>query len=176
VAGKGFTKQKAAAGGAAGAAVAFGLLVALWQEQEGLRTEAYQDSIGVWTICYGHTGPEVQPGLRATMDDCRRHLDKDLLPAFFAVDRLVTADMTFGQWIAYTDFYGNAGAANFKKSSMLKYANKSQIQKSCDAFLLWVYAGGRDCRQYLSNCGGLVSRRAIERRYCLGELPLDKSS
>ena len=30
------------------------------KEFEGLRLTAYQDSVGVWTIGYGHTGPEVK--------------------------------------------------------------------------------------------------------------------
>ena len=30
------------------------------KEFEGLRLTSYQDSVGVWTIGYGHTGPEVR--------------------------------------------------------------------------------------------------------------------
>ncbi len=30
------------------------------KEFEGLRLTAYQDSVGVWTIGYGHTGTEVK--------------------------------------------------------------------------------------------------------------------
>ena len=29
---------------------------------EGLRLQPYQDVGGVWTVCYGHTGPDVVPG------------------------------------------------------------------------------------------------------------------
>ena len=36
---------------------------------EGLRTTAYRDAVGVWTIGYGHTSmagePEVKSGLKA---------------------------------------------------------------------------------------------------------------
>ena len=35
---------------------------ALTRSFEGLRLEAYQDSAGIWTIGYGHTGPEVHCG------------------------------------------------------------------------------------------------------------------
>ena len=42
-----------------------------WTEQlekdlkrdEGLELKAYKDTVGVWTIGYGYTGPEVRPGL-----------------------------------------------------------------------------------------------------------------
>lgn len=33
------------------------------KRHEGLRLKAYLDTVGVWTIGYGHTGPEVTPGL-----------------------------------------------------------------------------------------------------------------
>ena len=161
------TKTKAAAGTGAAAAVAFGLFVALWQDSEGTELIAYQDSIGIWTICDGDT-KNVRPGMVETPEGCARRLDANARKQWEAADRLVTADMTYGQWIAYADFIGNAGEANFKKSSMLKYANRGDLQRSCDSFRLWVYAGGRDCRKPESNCRGIVARREIERSYCLG--------
>ena len=33
--------------------------LALTEQFEGLRLTAYQDSVGVWTIGYGHTGRDV---------------------------------------------------------------------------------------------------------------------
>jgi len=36
---------------------------------EGLRLTAYQDQVGVWTIGYGHTGPDVYQGLTITQND-----------------------------------------------------------------------------------------------------------
>lgn len=164
------TKTKVGAGGAAAAAVAFGIFVALWQQQEGTELVAYQDSIGIWTICDGDT-KNVTPGMVETPAGCARRLDANTRRSFAAVPPLMKAEFTYGQWIAYADFIGNAGLGNFKSSSMLRLANKGRLVESCNAFRLWVYAGGRDCRQYISNCFGLVSRREIERRYCLGELP-----
>ncbi len=40
--------------------------LALTKQFEGLRLTAYQDSIGVWTIGYGHTGSEVHRNLTIT--------------------------------------------------------------------------------------------------------------
>nr|WP_205208480.1 hypothetical protein [Chromobacterium haemolyticum] len=40
--------------------------IKLIQQFEGLRLKAYQDAVGVWTIGYGHTGPDVTPGLVIT--------------------------------------------------------------------------------------------------------------
>ena len=38
------------------------------QGNEGCRLTAYQDTLGIWTIGYGHTGPEVCEGLVWTQD------------------------------------------------------------------------------------------------------------
>jgi lysozyme len=162
-----FGKTKAATGTAAGIVAAVGLLAVLWQDKEGTALVAYQDSIGIWTICQGDTH-NVTPGMVETMEGCNRRTDAILRRSLEAADRLVTAEMTYGQWIAYADFIGNAGESNFRMSSMLKYANQGDLQRSCDAFLKWVYAGGRDCRKPESNCRGIVYRRQTERAYCLG--------
>ena len=39
--------------------------------KEELRLKAYQDEAGVWTIGYGHTGPDVHEGLEITVDQAR---------------------------------------------------------------------------------------------------------
>ena len=38
--------------------------IELIKQFEGLELEAYQDIAGIWTIGYGHTGPDVEPGMR----------------------------------------------------------------------------------------------------------------
>jgi GH24 family phage-related lysozyme (muramidase) len=40
--------------------------------------EAYQDGGGVWTIGYGHTGPEVVQGLSCTQDQANAWLNADI--------------------------------------------------------------------------------------------------
>lgn len=164
------TKTKAATG-VAGLAVATGLFVTLlWSPQEGTEIKAYQDSIGIWTICQGDTR-NVTPGMVETMAGCKARTDGIARESLQAARALVTADMTYGEWIAFADFIGNAGEANFKASSMLRLANQGRRAESCDAFLKWVYAGGRDCRDPKNNCRGIVYRRQTERAYCLGILP-----
>ena len=48
---------------------------------EGLRLHAYQDSVGVWTIGWGHTGPEVKPGLTWTVEEAHAALLADIAHA-----------------------------------------------------------------------------------------------
>ena len=48
------------------------------KEFEGLRLKAYQDTLGVWTIGYGHTGPEVRQGLEWTLERAERVFTQDV--------------------------------------------------------------------------------------------------
>lgn len=45
---------------------------------EGLSLKAYKDTAGVWTIGWGHTGPEVHEGLVWTREQCVAALHADL--------------------------------------------------------------------------------------------------
>ncbi len=45
---------------------------------EGLRLDAYQDTGGVWTIGFGHTGPEVHKGLSWTLAQAEAALHLDI--------------------------------------------------------------------------------------------------
>ena len=57
---------------------------------EGLRLTAYQDIVGVWTIGYGHTGPDVKPGLAITRQQADQLLVNDLARFERGVNALVT--------------------------------------------------------------------------------------
>lgn len=45
---------------------------------EGVRYDPYQDVVGVWTVCYGHTGKDIMLGKKYTEAECRALLSKDL--------------------------------------------------------------------------------------------------
>ena len=45
---------------------------------EGLRLTAYQDSVSVWTIGWGHTGSDVTPYMKITEEEAENLLLKDL--------------------------------------------------------------------------------------------------
>lgn len=48
------------------------------KREEGVDLHAYQDQGGVWTIGYGHTGPEVHAGLVWTLAQAEAALLLDL--------------------------------------------------------------------------------------------------
>lgn len=45
---------------------------------EGIRYKAYLDTVGVWTIGVGHTGPDVYPGLVIDKAQAMELLDQDI--------------------------------------------------------------------------------------------------
>jgi lysozyme len=121
---------------------------------EGVRLQAYQDSVGVWTIGYGHT-KDVKKGDRITQYQAEQMLKEDLAQ-FEAVASKVRNVNTQGKFDAVVDFMFNLGAGSFNSSTLRKYieCNKAtwEIQEQ---FLRWVYAGHQ-------KLGGLVTRRIWE--------------
>jgi len=128
----------------------------LTKTSEGLRLIAYQDSVGVWTIGYGHTGPDVQHGLTITEDQAIELLKNDIATAAAAVNKLVTVQLKQHQFDALVDFVFNLGSARLKSSRLLRKLNAGDVAGAAEQFLVWVRAGD----QVLP---GLVTRRKAER-------------
>jgi lysozyme len=133
--------------------------LALIKRFEGCRLEAYQDSVGVWTIGYGHTtaagSPSVVPGMKITQDQAESILIKDLSIYASYVDRYVKVKISDNARAACISFCYNVGPANFAKSSLLKSINNGNMDDAARRFLLWNKAGGKVLP-------GLTRRRAAE--------------
>ncbi len=129
--------------------------LALTEQFEGLRLTAYQDSVGKWTIGYGHTGADVTPGLTITQEQASALLLQDVASAVAAVNRLVTVPLTQNQFDALVDFTFNAGQGNLASSTLLRELNAGNTAGAAAQFLVWVYAGG-------VQLPGLVKRRQAE--------------
>lgn len=123
---------------------------------EGLRLDAYQDSGGVWTIGYGHTGRDVTPGLRITREEAEELLAQDLAWAQQVVASTVRVPLTGGQDAALTSLIYNIGAGAWQKSTALRRLNVGDYAGAADALTWWNKAGGKVV-------GGLVRRREAER-------------
>ena len=115
---------------------------------EGLRLNAYQDSVGVWTIGYGHT-MGVKPGQTITQQQAQAFLQQDLGVAEAAVNshNLLLNDNQFAALVSFTF---NLGGGN------LKILFKNGIAAVPDRILLFDHAGGRQLP-------GLTRRRQAER-------------
>lgn len=126
---------------------------------EGLRLEAYQDSVGVWTIGWGHTGPEVRNGLKIPKGQAEGWLLEDCEKAENCIKRNckdVLDSMNESQFSALVSFVFNVGCTAFSRSSMLKFLKKKDWRYAAMEFDRWVYAGKR-------KLPGLVTRRAMEK-------------
>ena len=148
----GATAPQAPATGNASALSAQGL--ELIQGFESLRLNAYQDSAGVWTIGWGHTGG-VRPGDRITRAQADAYLQQDTGWAQQAVSDLVHVPLTQGQFDALTSFTFNVGRGALEDSTLLRKLNAGDYAGAQAQFGRWVHAGGEVLQ-------GLVRRRAAE--------------
>ena len=126
---------------------------------EGRRYYAYQDVVGVWTICDGHTGNDIRRGHRYTDRECDKLLQSDLQKVATAIDPLIKVRIPDTTRAALYSFTYNVGAGAFSKSTLLKKLNSGDSFGACAELELWVYAGGKQWK-------GLVTRREIEREVC----------
>ncbi|MNR27868.1 Lysozyme RrrD [compost metagenome] len=122
---------------------------------EGFELEAYQDSVGVWTIGYGHT-IGVKPGDRITQAQADLTLMRDLTIYETGVSNMVLKPITQGQFDALVSFAFNLGIGALGKSTLLQKLNAGDPVGAVMEFQRWVYAGGK-------KLNGLVKRREAER-------------
>lgn len=128
---------------------------------EGYIPRTYADPVGIPTICYGHTGPDVTPGRVATADECRDLLEGDLATSWSGVQRCVQAPMEPHQAAALVSFTFNVGVNAMCSSTLARKANGGDWPGACAELSRWVYARG-------IRLPGLVKRRAAERAMCEG--------
>lgn len=104
--------------------------------REGKRNDAYLDSVGVWTIGVGHTGPEVHAGLHWTDDQVADALRADL-DRFEAAVNTATAALTQHQFDALVSFAFNVGVGAFTSSTLLKNINAKLFDEAETQFDRW---------------------------------------
>ena len=144
-------------------ASAAAIVTAFVAQHEGLRLWAYRDPVGVLTACYGHTGPDVQPGQTYTPAQCREMLERDLARHAQAL-ACIHRPLTDGQKAAFVSFAYNVGPQAFCGSTLARKANAGDLAGACAELDKWVYAKGQ-------RLPGLVKRRAAERAMCEGGAP-----
>lgn len=126
---------------------------------EGCKLTAYQDSVGVWTIGYGHTG-DVYPGMIITQEKAEELLRSDLKTAENAVNAKVIYPITQNMFDALVSLTFNIGSDAFGTSTLLKKLNQGDINGAANEFDKWIYAGSKVQP-------GLVRRRAAEKEMFL---------
>lgn len=123
---------------------------------EGCRLTAYQDAVGIWTIGYGSTGPNVREGLVWTQaqadDDLRRRLVYEFAPG---VIKALHRPYTPQQLAAMVCLAYNIGIKAFASSTLVRLFNLGDNVAAESQFARWNKAGGKVLN-------GLASRRAAE--------------
>ncbi|WPJ54342.1 hypothetical protein RCIP0075_00020 [Klebsiella phage RCIP0075] len=137
--------------------------VTMVMQSEDVRTTAYPDPAtkgAPWTICWGHTGPEVHKGLTVSIDQCRVWLRDDLKKAQDVITRSVRVPLRQGEMDAYASFVFNVGGGNWRSSTLLRKLNAGDHFGACNELPRWIYANRMEMK-------GLRKRRTEERDVCL---------
>ena len=131
--------------------------LALIKESEGCVLTAYRDPVGILTIGYGHTGPDVTSGLQINMAEADALLKEDLAKFEAGVADLVKVPITDNQFGALVSFAYNLGLGALGESTLLRKLNAGDYSGASEEFPKWVNAGGQ-------KLPGLVTRRERERK------------
>lgn len=135
----------------------------LIKKYEGFRPQAYQDSVGVWTIGYGTTrinGQPVTQGMTITQDQALQLAQQEANKLWSQIESIVKVPINDNQMNALVDFAYNLGFNALKTSTLMKKLNAGDFTGAANEFGRWVYAGGKVLP-------GLVKRREAERQLFL---------
>jgi lysozyme len=130
--------------------------VARW---EGFLPHAYLDTIAspaVYTIGYGHTGPDVHAGMVVSKTEALRLLAHDLRMAARAVKQGIHVKLAVRQRMALISLAFNCGAGAVVGSTLARKLNAGDYTGAGKCFLDWNHAGGVEVE-------GLTNRRRAEK-------------
>lgn len=145
-------------------------LIGMTSSQEGVSLTPYNDVLAhdVETVCFGDTTVHMRT---YTLPECKAMLS-DRLADYAEAVRSVTPgfdSLTDGQKVAVVDGVYNFGLANYKGSTLRRLYIAKQFPAACEQFMRWRFVAGKDCAVAANHCGGIYSRRKLERAACLGE-------
>ncbi|MGH6829069.1 MAG: lysozyme [Rhizomicrobium sp.] len=122
---------------------------------EGCRLAAYQDGRGIWTIGWGHSGPDVTMGGEWTQAQADTQLAADLLTAEDALARLVTVPLAEGQAGALVSMIFNLGPNALAGSKLILSVNARDWIDAAHQMIRWDHQDGAEST-------GLLIRRLAE--------------
>lgn len=126
---------------------------------EGRELRAYQDIVGVWTICDGET-KGVRPDDVATPAQCDSMLAKNLGEYEAGLDRCLVYPVPGKAKVAFLSWAYNVGLGAACGSTLVRKANAGDLTGACLELSKWNRAGGKVVK-------GLTSRREAEKALCL---------
>ena len=109
--------------------------------REGVKTKAYRDSVGVWTIGVGHTSaaghPQVAPGLTITRAEAMEIFDRDLAKYEATVDHAVKVPLKDHERDALVSICYNIGQGAFAGATFVKLLNRGERELVGSAIMSW---------------------------------------
>lgn len=136
------------------------LLLRLLRSFEGCKLKAYQDIVGIWTICFGET-LGVVPGMTQTQTGCDLMLSRRAQSFLLRVLQICPALADDPRRLAAVSSLAyNIGLGAFRASTLKRKCARREWQAAAAQFYLWNKAGGRPVR-------GLTLRRTVECRVFL---------
>lgn len=136
----------------------------LW---EGKRNDPYVDLANILTVCYGHTGSDIQRR-RYSDEECNKFLKNDLIKHSVPVLQCINQPLSVQQYSAFVLMAYNIGGASFCKSSTVRLFNEGKVEAACRIMAYtpqgkpnWSYVGEKFVQ-------GLHNRRIFEMKMCLG--------
>ena len=151
---------------------------------EGFVDKPYLDPVGIYTTCYGTTdnnniGVVIKDKVY-TEQECTLMLAQELQEIEHKITPMIKVQINDYQKAAFLDFSYNLGTTAFQKSSILGLMNAGNTKAACARLMEYVFAGS--CKQGMKDCvqtssgkwkfkfNGLVKRRELEMKYCLGDI------
>lgn len=147
-------------------AIALALATAIAVPAEGLRQWAYRDPVGILTVCYGTTGPDVKGAKHYSLAECRALLDRDMLKAIDQVEACAPG-LPVPVLAAFADAAYNIGprvACDTANSTAARKLKAGDLAGACNELPKWDKAR---VAGVLVALPGLTARRAKERALCL---------
>lgn len=122
------------------------------KQREGLRFSPYRDSVGKWTIGYGHLiradethlmppasfKGRTYPAIKISHAEAERLLREDTQWAVEVVNRSVRVPLTQNEFDALVSFVFNIGSGNFAKSRTLALINQGRKAEGGRAMMGWL--------------------------------------
>lgn len=137
---------------------------------------AYLDMAGIWTIGWGHAGPEVHEGLVWTQQQADDALIADLLRFEQGVTRMLEHTLSGNQFSALVSLAFNIGLGSFGSSTVLHFINAGMLAQAPAAFMKWVKVTNPETKS-LEVSQGLITRRTAEMRlFNLPDKPIENLS
>jgi lysozyme len=141
-----------------------------WESRGGIPDlKAYWDSIGgVWTIGYGHTGPEVVQGLTCTWEMAEEWLRANVWRCSDLANHAIKVPLRQCQYDAFLSILYNVGEGSPARngiirlrdgqpSTLLRMINAANEDAAALQFTLWDHSGVKVIE-------GLHKRRVAEQR------------